>query len=207
MSTPFVVMKFGGTSVASAERWLTIKRLAQERCAQGEHPVIVCSAISGVSNLLDTLGQAALERMHVDVLNQIKTLHLDLISALGLEHTWLEEAMSPLRQLSEGIALVGEISPRIKARIMSAGELLSTRIGHQYLALHNLDAQRIDIRDYLTTQDGSGPSHWLSGVCGDEYDAKLVTALKRNAVPITQGRTHQLFDTGLLEQSFQAGIF
>lgn len=187
MSTPFVVMKFGGTSVASAERWLTIKHLAQQRCSEGEHPVIVCSAISGVSNLLDTLGQAALERMHVDVLNAIKVLHLDLMNALGLDHSWLEEAMGPLRQLSEGIALVGEISPRVKARIMSAGELLSTRIGHQYLARHNLDSQRLDIRDYLTTQDGSGASHWLSGICSDEYDAKLVTALKRSAITITQG--------------------
>ena len=187
MSNRFVVMKFGGTSVASADRWSTIKDIAQRRRANGEHPIIVCSAISGVSNLLNALGEAALERQHPRVLDKVRALHLELLAALNLDNTWLEDAMKPLRQLSEGIALVGEISPRTQARIMSAGELLSTKIGHAFLTQSGIDSQRLDIRAYLTSHEGTGAAHWLSAICGDEYDARLVTALQRSAVTITQG--------------------
>ena len=187
MSTPFVVMKFGGTSVASGERWRTIKALAVEALKSGESPVIVCSAISGVSNLLEKLGQAALRKEHAAVLAKIRQKHLDLMTELSLDTSWLDDAMQPLSQLSEGIALVGEISPRIQARIMSAGELLSTKIGQYYFESELLNSQRIDIRQHLIAEDGEGAAHWLSAVCNDTPDLELIAALRRTQITITQG--------------------
>lgn len=46
----FVVLKFGGTSVASHERWESIAAVARRRLAEGLCPVIVCSALAKVSD-------------------------------------------------------------------------------------------------------------------------------------------------------------
>jgi diaminopimelate decarboxylase/aspartate kinase len=60
----WVVLKFGGTSVATAERWGTIAALAEARLAEGVRPLIVCSALSGVSNRLEELLRLAVEGRH-----------------------------------------------------------------------------------------------------------------------------------------------
>ena len=48
-------MKFGGTSVASRDRWTTITAQARARMDAGERPVVVCSAISGVSDAIEDI--------------------------------------------------------------------------------------------------------------------------------------------------------
>ena len=50
-----VVLKFGGTSVASAENWATIASIIERRVAEGLRPVVVHSALKGVSIALDKL--------------------------------------------------------------------------------------------------------------------------------------------------------
>ncbi|HUD97128.1 MAG TPA: hypothetical protein VMO24_06255 [Woeseiaceae bacterium] len=50
--SPWVVMKFGGTSVSTAENWRTIATLIRNRQAAGLNPVVVHSALRGVSNAL-----------------------------------------------------------------------------------------------------------------------------------------------------------
>ncbi len=50
-----IVMKFGGTSVSSLERWQTIAEVIRSRVAEGLTPLVVCSAVSRVSRLLEKL--------------------------------------------------------------------------------------------------------------------------------------------------------
>ena len=50
--SPWVVMKFGGTSVSTADKWLTIAGLIRNRLADGLRPVIVHSALAGVVEAL-----------------------------------------------------------------------------------------------------------------------------------------------------------
>ena len=187
MHTSFVVMKFGGTSVASVERWHTIARMIRQRLSDGEHPVIVCSAISGVSNLLDGLGGAALENRHGPLLKQLFERHAELATALGIDAEWLLEAIEPLHRLCDGISLLGEVTPRTKARIMSAGELLLTRLGITFLTHEGFDAQRLDIRDFLVSEDTRGTESWLGAQCLANQDKALQIACANAKVTITQG--------------------
>ena len=60
MTRPFVVLKFGGTGVATVERWAAIADVVLSRRSEGYTPVLVCSAVAGMSNLLDSLLPAAL---------------------------------------------------------------------------------------------------------------------------------------------------
>jgi diaminopimelate decarboxylase/aspartate kinase len=52
---PWVVLKFGGTSVASAARWRTILALASRRRAEGMRVLVVVSALAGVTDALKAL--------------------------------------------------------------------------------------------------------------------------------------------------------
>ena len=51
----WAVLKFGGTSVSSRERWETIGAIAKERKQVKERAFVVCSALSQVSNLLEAV--------------------------------------------------------------------------------------------------------------------------------------------------------
>ena len=53
---PWVVLKFGGTSVSQKHRWDTIGRLMRERAEQDQAGVlVVVSALSGITNQLQSL--------------------------------------------------------------------------------------------------------------------------------------------------------
>ncbi|HET6593348.1 MAG TPA: hypothetical protein VFG48_10575, partial [Xanthomonadales bacterium] len=55
MQASWIVMKFGGTSVAGRPQWETIAALARDRLDQGQRVLLVCSALAGVTNLLSAL--------------------------------------------------------------------------------------------------------------------------------------------------------
>ena len=59
MNAPWVVLKFGGASVAQESGWDTIARLAQRRREQGVRPIIVHSALAGVTDELEALVELA----------------------------------------------------------------------------------------------------------------------------------------------------
>jgi diaminopimelate decarboxylase/aspartate kinase len=50
-----VILKFGGTSVATAPRWKNILAQAQARATEGLRPVVVCSAITKMTDTLEKL--------------------------------------------------------------------------------------------------------------------------------------------------------
>ncbi len=195
MSTrPFVVLKFGGTSVATAERWGRIADRARELLAT--HRVfLVASALSQVSNQLEaSIDQALRGDEVIEGLQWIEARHRELADEIGLG----EEATAPVRslladldRLLSGIRLTREASPRLRARVLSFGELASTWLGHAAHAHHGLPSRRIDARDLLTServphQDPS--SRYLSAHVEPRPDLARAEALLGDAqLVITQG--------------------
>ena len=150
----WVVLKFGGTSVASAERW---ERIATRiRSLSPAHRVwVVASALSGVS---DDLARA-IERAAIDdsgaTVRAIVDRHERLADAVGLD----SEARAPFRETLtrlaswlEGIGLTGEAPPRLVARIMALGELASTRLGVAILARSGVETAWVDARQLLCSE-------------------------------------------------------
>ena len=58
---PWVVLKFGGTSVSTAPRWDVITNRAKELVQEGKRVLVVVSAVSGVTNLLLNSVEEALQ--------------------------------------------------------------------------------------------------------------------------------------------------
>ena len=82
--SPFVVMKFGGRSVATMQNWQNIAELLRARLAEGLIPVVVHSALAGVSNALESLLVNAVHGNVEDEITSIEQRHLDLASSLGI---------------------------------------------------------------------------------------------------------------------------
>src|SRR6202163_4891578 len=83
-SEGWVVLKFGGTSVSSVANWRNIAAVLRDRMASNFRPVVVQSAMSGVTDRLEALLSAAIVGGHVSVLDQIERGHRDLAGRLGI---------------------------------------------------------------------------------------------------------------------------
>ncbi len=80
----WAILKFGGTSVATAARWRTIADLACARVAGGFRTVVVVSAVSGLTNRLQVIvdRELSLAELTADT-DAIRTQHLQLIARDG----------------------------------------------------------------------------------------------------------------------------
>jgi len=183
----FIVLKFGGTSVSTRERWDTIGREIK-RCRDfGHTPVVVCSALTGVSDLLDSLSAAALEEKHESVLAEVRKRHQEMADKLEVDVS-LEEELNLLERLATGISLTREATPRLKAQMMATGELMSTRLGVAYLKSQGQNVQWWDARELLTTDPPPENPElaYLSATCQAAPDPGLQTKLADGA-HLTQG--------------------
>ena len=190
-TAPWTVIKFGGTSVATAERWRTIATVVRQRLEQGQRVVVVHSALAGVSNRLLALLDAALAGDHPAGLEEIERIHLTLAADLGLDGPALiADDLDRLRQALEGIHLLDEISPRAHARVLASGELMATRIGAAFLQSCDLPCHWLDVRSVLTSrrEDGTGRGRYLSAACDFDPDAAFQQTLADcGPLVLTQG--------------------
>ena len=153
MSDPrsWVVLKYGGTSVATSERW---GRIAARTRSLGErHRVwIVVSALSGVTSVLERAVHEARDGRPEDALASVRATHGALARDLGLDDLAfrpVDELLDAARSWLRGVALTAEAPPRLVARILATGELASTRLGIAALARHGVRARWVDARELL----------------------------------------------------------
>jgi diaminopimelate decarboxylase/aspartate kinase len=188
----WIVLKFGGTSVATLANWTNIARVAAERRAGGARVLIVHSAVSGITDRLERLLEAAVGEAHEEELKAIEERHRRL--AADLEVPLAEEVerhFAELRELASGITVVREVSDRTRARVMATGELMATRIGASFLKARGLDVAWADARTMLRSEErhsASARASVLSAVCSFAPDEALAEALAAlPPVVVTQG--------------------
>jgi len=193
MSQPaWVVLKFGGTSVSTAPNWRNIVSIVRARLADGLRPVVVHSALSGITDRLESLFIAALEGTHGPVLDEIERRHAALAGELGVAlPAALSQQLADLRQTASGLALLGEVSDRIRARVLASGELMATQLGAAFLKASGLAVEWVDARAALRAEEETGrhaKASMLSATCDFSPDPALQRRFTQAAtVLITQG--------------------
>ena len=200
---PWVLLKFGGTSVSTPDCWETIAKILRERISEGFRPLVVCSALSQVSNQLeDGLVDALLGREPSGFVDALRERHRRLAADLGLEpdDEQIEAEVARLDERLTGVSMLREASPRVEAEILSAGEMLSTRIGAAWLEKQGLSTRWLDARTLLSAEDhGDDRSRqYLSADCGPGTDPELAGCLSGHAeaVLLTQGFVARAPDGG-----------
>lgn len=189
----WIVLKFGGTSVSSVENWKKISSVVQQRLDDGYSVCIVHSALSGISNLLQEIIDRASEGDVVnEIVETIKKRHIQLGQDLGVPvNELLGDYFEELKHLVKGVGLIGEASYRVQARLLSVGELMSTKLGAAYLQKEIGKADWLDARDLLTSSpqlNASERSLILSAICDTDADPELKsTFVEHGSLIVTQG--------------------
>src|SRR3990167_6295948 len=101
-----VITKFGGTSVSSRKSWDSIVSITQQHINNGRQPIIVCSALTQISNKLEQAIAAALVNQHQTIEQDIRDSHIALAESLKISSKLLELEFKQLTELLTGIALL-----------------------------------------------------------------------------------------------------
>ena len=128
------VLKFGGTSVGSVD---SIRQIQQIIAKQTDDCIVVVSALGGITDQLLKAARLALQSgdTYMEVYQQIRQRHLDMVNTLidnatvrqMLLHE-LDGILDELRSILFGVHLVGDLSEKTEAAIVSYGERMSSRI-------------------------------------------------------------------------------
>ncbi len=156
---PRRVLKFGGTSVTGVERLDVIERVVRDRlhaCA----PVLVVSALAGVTNLLVRVAGEAARGAFLPTQQEVERRHRQAARELTGDAPDVVEAMDDhleeLDRLLRGIALVGECSARTLDQVLSFGERLSSQLVAGGLRARGVDARAVDSSDLVVTDERHG---------------------------------------------------
>ncbi|MEX2526900.1 MAG: bifunctional aspartate kinase/diaminopimelate decarboxylase [Gemmatimonadota bacterium] len=189
-----IVLKFGGSSVSSRSTWNTILAVVTELRNQGHHVLVVHSALAGVTNLLEALPDRSRDGDPQEILDALTSRHMLLAQELGVDGpALLDSELQQLQRIAAGVALLDEVTPRIRARILAFGERMATVLGAAFLKDQGLAVDWLDARELLTSEAGrpaGTAAHWLSAECSSDLDPELSRRLDElPGVALTQGFT------------------
>ncbi|MFI5347331.1 MAG: aspartate kinase [Elusimicrobiota bacterium] len=136
-----IVMKFGGSSVAGAEKISRVAGIVRARLAS--KPVLVVSAFRGTTDDLLALAREALNG-DVSRLEAIARRHRDAAAELGVDAAPLEPLLEELAALARGISLLQELTPRTLDRVAAFGERLSVRLVAAAFSKSGIPSRAVD---------------------------------------------------------------
>ncbi len=197
-SNPWVVAKFGGTSVSDILSINNIVSLVRGYQKQQKRVLLVVSAFSGVSNVLETVA-AKPESINIDsVVDELRQRHDYFLNLLDLSEEsvlqkLLNETLTSLKQNHQTL-LSEELTSyyAIQAKIMSMGEQLSSAILYHYLSRSiEPSVARIDATEWLSSDGGrhrSVADRYLNAECSVSFAKdKYEQLCQMGDVVITQG--------------------
>ena len=191
-----IVLKFGGTSVADAERMLSAAALVRD-CRE-RRPVVVVSALGGVTDALIKGAEVALrgdESALEPLLAQLRDRHdqMGRILAERAEEDWqalrrdLEPALERISAIYRGLVLLRELSPRVSDLLAGLGEILSSRLMVYACRAQGVPAAWVDPREWLLTNEEFGRAQPLWEEVRQLVGANFPPIVQNHQVPVTGG--------------------
>jgi len=190
-----LTMKFGGTSVGDVPRLQEVVSIVRQFL--GEQPVVVASAMGGLTNVLLETAQKAVERRTGEVNNAVAAIqdrHLKIANTLVQDYprraaliAAQQEMIDDLSNFYQGVALLRELSPRSLDAIAAFGELLSCRQIAAILEDSGIPAQFVDARKLVRTDDQFGEANIDFAVTNPALHDALVPLVQQGIVPVVTG--------------------
>jgi aspartokinase/homoserine dehydrogenase 1 len=171
------VLKFGGSSVANAENINKIASILQNKLKE-KKLVVVVSALGGITDALINSVQLASkgDELYKIELQKIELRHLQMVKQMiPVAHqsrvlSMVKQHCNEIEDICNGVFLLQELTPRIKDRIMSYGELLSSQIISARFNYGGFENEWVDSRKIIITN-----SHYEHAVVDFELTDKKIT--------------------------------
>ena len=190
-----LVMKFGGTSMGSAERIRNAARICADQRAK-RPVVVVVSAMSKVTDLLlDTLRAAEAGRpVEVETnLKQLESRHVETCRAL-LNTKACSTAICEVgilvgefQRIAHGMLMLGERPPRSVDEAIATGERLASMMIASYLTCEGIPSEAVNAAEVIVTDSEFGNANPLMDETREKAKARLMAIIDRGAIPIVTG--------------------
>lgn len=190
-----IVMKFGGTSVEDSDAISRVIEIVKSEIPR--KPIVFVSACAGVTNQLikiADLSSAGKKDEANDVIAAIRTRHEKLVDELiksELPKNYLKGKISvyahELRNLSQAISVLGELTGRSRDTIVSYGERLSSMIIAQAMEETPMKSMLVDAREFMITDDNYTKAAPILPVVEERAKKLLVPLVLDGYVVVTQG--------------------
>lgn len=144
-------MKFGGSSVANAERIKHVASIIQ--AYKEERPLVILSAMGDTTDhLLEAADMAVNGKVDIE---KVEKLHLDTAKELDVDVPAVKELLGELKTLLTGISMLHELSKRSRDYLVSFGERMSVRLMAAYLNKEKTPAKFYDAWDVGFVSDSN----------------------------------------------------
>jgi len=197
MSKGTLVMKFGGTSVGSADALTKVAQIIRD--ARDEYPrlVVITSAMSGVTDLLLKCASLAAQG-NVDSLPEaestLREKHFSPADTLIKDQKLCEDAKGEINcliqllvDLCRAIAVLGEASPRALDAVGCLGERMSVRLLAAVAQDYGINARVVESTEFIVTNAHFQNAHPDFTVTTEKTRAVLNPLLDAGIIPITTG--------------------
>ena len=192
-----LVLKFGGTSVGSAEAMGQAAGIVGSLQAEGHEVAVVTSAMGGVTDLLLGSAHAAVKGARLTVVEHtaaIRAKHEAAADALGLRgearHLVLDPITARLSELSllcDALGVLGEASPRALDAVGALGERMSVHLLAAALRARGMTAHAVDAARLVRTDDTFQAAVPLMDETRRQAAVELLPLLVAHEVPVITG--------------------
>lgn len=186
------VLKFGGSSLSDPPAMSTLLKIISENLEKKNHVIIVCSALDGVTNLINDLVEDAIRGQDVSQgVRDLEERHYELVrSHLEVRRQnqillGLKLYFNQLEEMLSGIMALGEVSLRTIDRALSFGELCSAFMFTSFIDQFCGSAVFADTRQLIKTDSNFGQAN-----INEDFSNSLIrTFVKENEglIPVFTG--------------------
>ncbi len=191
-----IIIKFGGTSLGDAQRVARAIDIVAER--QDRKPIVVVSALAGVTNDLVAATEAArecnVERVN-EIIGAVRQRHEDVAMRLVQQKfdffesfiKQLDKQIDQIHTILRGIALLGEITMRAKDKVVAIGEKLSSVLFAYSMMMRALPGEHVDSEEVVITDSRFGEASPMMENTRAAAGRVLLPLLERNRIPVMGG--------------------
>lgn len=185
------ILKFGGTSVGTADSIRAVLDIVDKSYKAGEHPVVVLSAMGGVTNLLTQMARDAAEgRSFLPGLQEMENRHFSVVKQLiavkqqNPVFTRLKLFLNELEDLLQGIYNLRELSLQSRDLVLSYGERCSAFLVSKIAEQHFPQSLFVDATQLIRTDSHFGSAH-VNQVLSEQLIRQFVTERPESLLFIT----------------------
>jgi bifunctional aspartokinase / homoserine dehydrogenase 1 len=192
-----LVMKFGGTSVGTAQAMAQTVAIVQEAAKEWERVVVITSALAKVTNiLLESASQAAHGNIQPLKENEqrLQKMHYAIAEALVPEQVALSQVkwevdhlIAEFSSLCRAISVLGEATPRALDAVASIGERMSVRVLTAAVEARGVPAQGVEATRLIITDDRFQNAHPDFAATAAETRQVLEPLFTQGIVPVVTG--------------------